>query len=61
VDLTPEEGELLDGLIATGVYGETHGEALRAAFMRWSNLHVTRVRRAKVSFREDGRPEAEQR
>ena len=61
VDLTPEEGELLDGLIATGVYGETHGEALRAAFMRWSNLHVTKVRRAKVSFRGDGRPEAEQR
>jgi uncharacterized protein YcgI (DUF1989 family) len=50
VTLTDEACGLLDGLVATGVYGETRGEAVRAAFMRWSNTHITRVRRAKVAF-----------
>ena len=50
VTLSDEECGLLDGLIATGVYGETRAEAIRAAFMRWSNSNITRVRRAKVEF-----------
>jgi uncharacterized protein YcgI (DUF1989 family) len=50
VTLSDEESGLLDGLIATGVYGETRAEAIRAAFMRWSNTNITRVRRAKVEF-----------
>lgn len=50
VTLTGEECGLLDGLVATGVYGETRGEAIRAAFMRWSNSNITRVRRAKIEF-----------
>jgi uncharacterized protein len=50
VTLTDEECGLLDGLVATGVYGETRGEAIRAAFMRWSNSNISRVRRAKIEF-----------
>jgi hypothetical protein len=38
------------GLLGTGVYGATAGEALRAAFMRWCNLNLTRVRRPKLEF-----------
>lgn len=56
LELTLSDGEcgLLDGLVATGVYGETRAEAIRAAFMRWSNSNITRVRRAKVEFTDDG-------
>lgn len=50
VSLTDEECGLLDGLVSTGVYGETRAEAIRAAFMRWSNSNITRVRRAKIEF-----------
>ena len=50
VTLSDEECRLIDGLVATGVYGETRGEAIRAAFMRWSNSNITRVRRAKIEF-----------
>ena len=50
VSLTDEECGLLDGLVSTGVYGETRAEAIRSAFMRWSNSNITRVRRAKVEF-----------
>jgi uncharacterized protein YcgI (DUF1989 family) len=50
LDLGDEERQILDGLVATGVYGKTHGEAMRAAFMRWCNSHVTRVRRPFVDF-----------
>jgi uncharacterized protein len=53
VELTADDRDLLDGLIATGLYGETPAEAVRAAFMRWCNRHVTRVRRPLVQF--DGR------
>jgi uncharacterized protein len=56
VELSAEECELLDGLIATGIYGETRGEAIRAAFMRWSNSNVTRIRRARISFAGDSSP-----
>ncbi len=49
-ELNADERELLAGLIATGVYGQTPGEAMRAAFMRWCNQNVTRVRRACVEF-----------
>ena len=45
VELAGDERRLLAGLIATGVYGRDEGEALRAAFMRWCNTHLTRVRR----------------
>jgi hypothetical protein len=32
------------------LYGTDAGEAIRAAFMRWCNRHVTRVRRTYVEF-----------
>jgi uncharacterized protein len=54
VELTPDERELVGGLIVTGVYGNTHGEAVRAAFMRWCNSNLTRIRRALVSFTDPG-------
>src|SRR5579884_957355 len=50
VELTHEERDLVDALIATGIYGATPGEAVRAAFMRWCNRNVTRVRRPVVEF-----------
>lgn len=50
VALSNIEQELLEGLIATGVYGETEGEAIRAGFMRWCNSHLTTIRRAKIEF-----------
>jgi uncharacterized protein len=50
LELNGTDRELLDGLITTGVYGSTHGEVVRAAFMRWCNRHVTRARRAFVEF-----------
>jgi uncharacterized protein YcgI (DUF1989 family) len=52
VQLTEEDEDLLDGLLASGVYGKDRGEALRAAFMRWCNRHVTRVRRTYIEFTE---------
>ena len=54
LDLAAEEVAILDGLVATGVYGETHGEAVRAAFMRWCNSHMTKVRRPFVDFTGKG-------
>jgi uncharacterized protein YcgI (DUF1989 family) len=50
LELTDEDRELIRGLLASGVYGENEGEAIRAAFMRWCNRHVTRVRRAYLEF-----------
>jgi uncharacterized protein YcgI (DUF1989 family) len=50
VELDADERELIGGLIATGVYGATEGEAIRAAFMRWCNSTRTRIRRPLVSF-----------
>jgi hypothetical protein len=50
LELGEDEQHLVDGLIATGVYGETPGEAVRAAFMRWANVHVNRIRRPFVAF-----------
>jgi uncharacterized protein YcgI (DUF1989 family) len=50
VDLTDEDHDLIAGLLASGLYGKTAGEALRAAFMRWCNRHVTRVRRTYIEF-----------
>jgi uncharacterized protein YcgI (DUF1989 family) len=50
LELGPEEQRITAGLVATGVYGRTEGEAVRAAFMRWCNSHVTRVRRPLVRF-----------
>jgi hypothetical protein len=50
VELGAEERRLVAGLVATGVYGETEGEAVRAAFMRWCNVSLTRVRRPQISF-----------
>jgi uncharacterized protein YcgI (DUF1989 family) len=54
VELTDPERDVVAGLIETGVYGETEGEAIRAAFMRWCNSNLTRIRRARVSFRDGG-------
>jgi uncharacterized protein YcgI (DUF1989 family) len=54
LELSADEAELVRGLIATGVYGETDGEAVRAAFMRWCNNNITRVRRPLVRFAENG-------
>jgi uncharacterized protein YcgI (DUF1989 family) len=53
VEVGAEERELLDGLIETGVYGDTGGEAIRAAFMRWCNANLTRIRRARIDFTGD--------
>jgi len=50
VELTEDEGEIVDGLVATGVYGDSAGEAIRAAFMRWCNSNLTRIRRARIAF-----------
>ncbi len=50
IELTDEDRDLIDGLLATGVYGTTAGEAVRAAFMRWCNQNVTRIRRPFVEF-----------
>jgi hypothetical protein len=50
VELGPEEQRVAEGLVATGIYGASKGEAVRAAFMRWCNSHVTRVRRPFVDF-----------
>lgn len=51
VPLSGRVREMLVPLIASGVYGATEGEAVRAACMRWCNRHVTRVRRPKIEFR----------
>jgi hypothetical protein len=50
VEVTDHDADLLRGLIATGLYGNTEGEAVRAAFMRWCNRHVTRIRRPYVEY-----------
>jgi uncharacterized protein len=50
VPLGAEERRLVEGLVATGVYGASDGEAIRAAFMRWCNSHLTTIRRAKIEF-----------
>jgi uncharacterized protein YcgI (DUF1989 family) len=50
VTLGVEDRELVRGLRETGLYGVTDGEVLRAAFMRWCNLSMTRVRRPRIEF-----------
>lgn len=50
LELSEEDRDLLESLIATGIYGRTPGEAIRAAFMRWCNRNVTRVRRPFIEF-----------
>jgi uncharacterized protein YcgI (DUF1989 family)/Arc/MetJ-type ribon-helix-helix transcriptional regulator len=50
VELSEDEKRIVEGLIDTGLYGENEGEAIRAAFMRWCNTHVTRIRRPFVAF-----------
>ena len=57
VDLTPEDKELVDTLLTSGIYGETPGEAVRAAVMRWCNENVSLIPRAKIEF-TDGKNEA---
>jgi uncharacterized protein len=54
LELGYEERELVDGLIETGVYGDTGGEAIRAAFMRWCNSNLSRIRRARIEFTGGG-------
>lgn len=50
VDLREHEQKLVEGLIATGIYSETDGEAIHAAFMRWCDSHLTTNRRAQIAF-----------
>lgn len=50
IDLTDNERDLLNELIASGAYGKTKGEALRAAFMRWCNSNQILFRRARIEF-----------
>jgi uncharacterized protein YcgI (DUF1989 family) len=50
VPLSPDEDKLVEGLLQTGVYGDTPGEVIRAAFMRWCNTHKTTIRRAHIEF-----------
>jgi hypothetical protein len=50
VELTGEERETVEALRAEGLYGETDGEVLRAAFMRWCNTHRNRIRRPLMTF-----------
>jgi hypothetical protein len=50
IELGPTEIELLQQLIATGVYGSSEGEAMRAAFMRWCNDNAVIGARARVEF-----------
>ena len=54
LDFSGEEARILHGLIDTGLYGKTEGEAMRASFMRWCNRHVTNVRRPFVDFGAGG-------
>jgi hypothetical protein len=50
VELSEDEARLVAGLLETGLYGETDGEAIRAAFMRWSNSNYTRFKRPRLVF-----------
>lgn len=50
LELTDTEQRLVDGLMESGVYGTSRGEAIRAAFMRWCNSTVTPFPLAKVVF-----------
>lgn len=50
IDLSDNERALLAQLIASGAYGRTEGEALRAAFMRWCNSNQILFRRARIEF-----------
>jgi uncharacterized protein YcgI (DUF1989 family) len=54
MDLSDEDAALIDGLLTSGLYGGTRSEAIRAAFMRWCNRHVTRVRRTYIEFTDGG-------
>ena len=49
-ELTDTELHMLDGLIETGLYGDTREEALRASFMRWCNENVALIPRARIVF-----------
>jgi uncharacterized protein YcgI (DUF1989 family)/Arc/MetJ-type ribon-helix-helix transcriptional regulator len=53
VELSEQAKALVDGLIETGIYGESDGEVIRSAFMRWCNTNVTRIRRARLDFEGD--------
>jgi uncharacterized protein YcgI (DUF1989 family) len=50
VPLSEHERDLAAGLLDTGLYGDTDGEVLRAAFMRWCNTNLTLFRKPVVSF-----------
>lgn len=54
VEVSAGDEHLIDGLLASGLYGRNRGEAIRAAFMRWCNRHVTRVRRTYIEFTKHG-------
>ncbi len=50
VELSRADRDVIAALVATGVYGGSDAEAIRAAFMRWCNRHVTQIRRPFVQF-----------
>jgi uncharacterized protein YcgI (DUF1989 family) len=50
LELDAAEREVVGGLLATGLYGDSEGTALRAAFMRWCNSNLTLVRKPLIWF-----------
>jgi hypothetical protein len=50
IELDDAEREVIDRLRSEGLYGETDGEVVRAAFMRWCNTNITRIRRPLLKF-----------
>jgi uncharacterized protein YcgI (DUF1989 family) len=52
MSLTADERKVLNALCASGVYGRTEGEVVRAAFMRWCNAHHTLFQKPFLSFED---------
>jgi uncharacterized protein YcgI (DUF1989 family) len=50
IELSEDERQMIDRLRAEALYGETDGEVIRAAFMRWCNTHRNRIRRPLMKF-----------
>jgi uncharacterized protein len=53
LELGEQEARLLDGLLGTGLYGSSRGEALRASFMRWCNTNHSLGRRPRLELSAD--------
>jgi hypothetical protein len=50
MELSGADRDLIAGLVATRVYGGSDADAIRAAFIRWCNRHVSQIRRPFVHF-----------